>query len=206
LDSELLRQSKRLQAIADRDEIRQVIYRYCRGIDRRCYDLVRDCYHSDATDDHGEYRGGVDGFITYVERTMTIWESTNHFVGNLLIDLDGDRARVETYAVAYHHMAATDSKPLRELIARIRYIDDFERRDNVWRIAARLSLIDATRRDELKDWVLGPQYTRGSIGHNDPVFWPSIAAPPADSTARAELGTAKQHTDFRANDASAEGT
>jgi len=180
MDVESAGQSSRLQAMMDRDEIRQVIYRYCRGIDRRRSDIVRDCYHPDATDDHGEYRGGIDGFVDYVERTMTIWESTNHFVGNILIELDGDRARVESYAIAFHHMAAKGAKPIRELIARIRYIDDFERRDGAWRIAARLSLVDATRRDELTDWVLGPEYTRGSIDDTDPVFWPSIAEPPGD--------------------------
>jgi SnoaL-like domain len=177
VDGEETDQSARLRAMADRDEIRQLIYRYCRGIDRRRYDLVRACYHPDATDDHGEYRGGIDGFIDYVARTMTIWESTNHFVGNILIDLDGDRARVESYAIAFHHMAPRNDKPVRELIARIRYVDDFERREGVWRIAARLSLVDATRRDELTDWVLGPEYTRGSIGADDPVFWPSVAVP-----------------------------
>jgi hypothetical protein len=177
VDGEAIEHSARISAMVDRDEIRQVIYRYCRGIDRRRYDLVRDCYHPDATDDHGEYRGDVDGFIDYVARTMTIWESTNHFVGNILIDLDGDRARVESYAIAFHHMAARADKPVRELIARIRYVDDFERRDGRWRIAARLSLIDATRRDELTDWVLGPEYTRGSLGDDDPVFRPGMTVP-----------------------------
>ena len=38
----------RLARLADRLEIRDVVYRYCRGIDRREYDLVRSCYHHDA--------------------------------------------------------------------------------------------------------------------------------------------------------------
>ena len=33
--------------------IRRTLYRYCRGIDRRGFELVRACYHSDALDDHG---------------------------------------------------------------------------------------------------------------------------------------------------------
>jgi hypothetical protein len=40
--------------LAERD-IRGVLARYCRGIDRGDYDLVRD-YHSDAIDEHGDVR------------------------------------------------------------------------------------------------------------------------------------------------------
>lgn len=32
-------------------------------------DLIRSCYHPDAIDDHGDYVGGVDGFIEYARET-----------------------------------------------------------------------------------------------------------------------------------------
>ncbi|MEI6002085.1 hypothetical protein H3V53_34635 [Paraburkholderia bengalensis] len=36
--------------------------RYCRGIDRIDWDLVRTCYHPDAFDEHGSSGGGrLDG-------------------------------------------------------------------------------------------------------------------------------------------------
>jgi hypothetical protein len=60
----------RLARVIDQQEIRDVIYRYCRGIDRRDFDLVRSCYHPEAHDDHGVFRGGVDDFIAYIERDL----------------------------------------------------------------------------------------------------------------------------------------
>ena len=45
----------RLSRLLDRNEIEEVVLRYCRGIDRRDFDLVRSCYHPDATDRHGSF-------------------------------------------------------------------------------------------------------------------------------------------------------
>ena len=101
-------------AMADLDtllahhEITQVIYRYARGIDRLDFDLVRSCYHPDAYDDHGTMKGDVDTFIEGCRRFLPRFEATQHFMGNLLIEVDGDRARAETYAVAYHRKKNAD--------------------------------------------------------------------------------------------------
>ena len=47
-----------------------------------------------------------------------------HFMGNQLIELDGDTAHVETYAVAYHwkdEVAGTDHPE--NLVVGVRYLD-----------------------------------------------------------------------------------
>ena len=46
-----------------KEEIREVILRYARGIDRMDFDLVSACYHPDAYDDHGTFQGNVPDFI-----------------------------------------------------------------------------------------------------------------------------------------------
>ena len=51
----------KLQRLIDKDEIRDLISRYARGVDRADWDLVRDTYHPDATDDHGDYKGEWEG-------------------------------------------------------------------------------------------------------------------------------------------------
>jgi len=45
--------SDALQRLVDKDQIRDLMSRYARGVDRGDWDLVRDTYHTDATDDHG---------------------------------------------------------------------------------------------------------------------------------------------------------
>ena len=47
----------------DRREIEDCLLRYVRGVDRKNWELVRAAYHPDAHDDHGNYQGGIDGFI-----------------------------------------------------------------------------------------------------------------------------------------------
>ena len=47
----------------DRHEIEACLLRYTRGVDRKDWDLVRSAYHTDAHDNHGNYKGGIDGFI-----------------------------------------------------------------------------------------------------------------------------------------------
>ena len=54
-----------LRRLLDEEAIKKVHLRYCRGIDRRDWELLRSCYHPDALDDHGDYVGGVDGFIKF---------------------------------------------------------------------------------------------------------------------------------------------
>ncbi len=137
-------------------------------------DLVRDCYHPDATDDHGDYRGDVEGFLAFLPAALAQWSSTTHFVGNVVIDLDGDRARVESYALAIHRRDARGDRPARDFTAMVRYVDDFERRHGHWRIAARVVVVDSTRTDPVAPggWVNDGTYAAGRRDRTDTVFAP----------------------------------
>jgi hypothetical protein len=64
--------------------------------------LIRSCYHADAHDDHGAFRGDVGGFLDWVRDALSYFDSTMHFIGNQLIDVEGDVAHTESYCVAYH--------------------------------------------------------------------------------------------------------
>ena len=127
----------RLAALLDRQAIEEVVLRYCRGIDRRDFALVRRCYHPDARDHHGSFEGGVDAFIDWVDRLTARYRWTQHFVANMLVDLsdDPDKAACETYGVSLHR--SDDPRPFMNLATGFRYLDRFERRDGEWRIAER---------------------------------------------------------------------
>jgi len=173
--------SDRIARVVDQQEIADVIYRYCRGIDRCDFELVRSCYHPDATDDHGDFRGGVDDFIVFVQQGLPRFERTMHFVGNLLVEVRGDTARVESYVIAHHHMRATNTKAERDFNAGLRYVDDFERRSGEgsgeWRIAARVCVFDWWRIDPVLpgNWVPIDRSALGRRDGGDAVFAPSIA-------------------------------
>jgi len=166
----------RVERVINQQEIRDVVYRYCRGIDRRDYDLVRNCYHPDAIDDHGDFRGGVEEFISYVERGLPRFERTMHFIGNVLVEPDGGRARAESYIVAHHHLSKSRTKPERDFVVGLRYVDDFERREGEWRIAARVCVFEWARIDPVAPdgWAPAEVATTGRVDGSDPVFAPSV--------------------------------
>jgi hypothetical protein len=168
----------RLERMADEHEIRAVYYRYCRGIDRRQYDLVRSCYHPDAIDEHGDFRGTLDEFIDMVRHGLPRYQSTNHFIGNLLIEVgsDGETARGEAYTIAFHRLFPRGDKPARDYLVGLRYIDDLTKRDGQWRIAHRVCAFDWTRTDPvLPGWEFSELFRRGSPTLDDPVFAPKLA-------------------------------
>ena len=67
--------------------------RYCRGIDRLDLELVRSCYHADATDEHGTFIGTRDEYVDWVAGVLTRFTGTMHVVANQLVELDGDDDR-----------------------------------------------------------------------------------------------------------------
>ena len=129
---------RRLLDLVDKQEIHELVLRYCRGIDRLDRQGVVECFHPDATDTHGSFRGTITEFIEWAFRLLERYDATMHLVANQLITLRGDRAVSETYGVAHHR--SSDPDPRRNLRVGFRYIDLVERRDGAtWRIAERIA-------------------------------------------------------------------
>ena len=76
-----------VQALADREAIRECLYRYCRGIDRLDEAALRSAYWPDATDRHGPYQGSAAGFIDWALAKLQGGGRLVHFLGNILIEL-----------------------------------------------------------------------------------------------------------------------
>ena len=92
-----------LQALLDKDAIREAVLRYCRGVDRLEPDMIRSAYHPDGYDEHGELHGGRDEFIeALVPLLRDNYVSTSHNIANQLIELNDDQTLSESYFVAMH--------------------------------------------------------------------------------------------------------
>ena len=130
-----------LRAMMDRAAIERVLFDYCSGIDRCDEELLRSVYHPGAYDDHGVFKGDAGDFVTFaLDSLRTMDLATQHLVSNIRIDLDGDTARVESYLVARH---VRDTDGGRQLLTfGGRYLDGFDRRGGVWKIAHRLVVVD----------------------------------------------------------------
>lgn len=161
-------------------EIRDVILRYCRGIDRMNREVVQSCYHPDATDEHGSFSGNVDEFLSWVFRVVARYSMSMHFIGNVLVDFadapSGNGtpvlARAESYGISHHRTEGGEAKA--NLIIGFRYIDRFERRDGgAWRIASRVATTEWVRVDDAANqWAIPDGMRTGQRDGSDPVFAP----------------------------------
>jgi len=141
--------------LADREAIRDCLYRYSRGVDRCDEDMLRSVYWEDAEDDHCLFTGQREELIAWVLPLLRAMEASQHTIGNMLIRLHGDRADVESYYHGYHRM--NDGTKSHDSIQAGRYLDRFEKRDGEWRIARRKVVVDWFREyADAGDWVAGP--------------------------------------------------
>lgn len=121
-------------------EIQQVLARYCRGVDRGDKELIKSIYHPDAIDSHGAWKGPGTKFADFIVKQMDRASGIGqHHITNVLIELDGDRARVESYFLALQPELGSEGglSP-----SAGRYLDRFELRDGAWKIAHRQVIID----------------------------------------------------------------
>lgn len=160
-----------VQRLLDEAAIRRVHLDYCRGVDRRDWELVRSCYHVDALDHHGPFSGGVDEFIEWALEVLDSVVSTTHFVGNQIVDVDGDSAWHEAYCIAFHRLAAKSAEPAVDWVVNLRYLDKMERRAGSWKIADRLVVHDSDRWDLVSgSGELSPGWSPGGCRPDDPSY------------------------------------
>jgi len=150
-------------------EIQQVLYRYCRAIDRGDVTLLKSVYHPDATDAHGAFNGPAHEFAEIIVARMNVFQVTGqHQITNIIIELDGEAARVESYFQAFHpSVLEGGGEGLAFAVGR--YLDRFERRDGAWKIADRRVVFDHARAPaKFAAWETAAQYPQGGRLELDP--------------------------------------
>jgi hypothetical protein len=159
--------TKILHELADREAIRECLYRYARGVDRLDADMVRSAYWPDAIDTHLDFKGNAEEFIAWAFPRMQTMDQTMHMIGNVLMTIRGNRADVESYFYGYHRVAVEDRRL--DVIGSGRYLDRFERREDEWRIAERLVMTDWFREyPDSADWANGLFGQRIDLGGRYP--------------------------------------
>jgi ketosteroid isomerase-like protein len=139
-----------LQERLDKEAIRDVLSRYCRGVDRRDADLVASCYHPDAYDDHmgREFSGRTvgQGLVDWMDDEMV---TTTHNITTSNIAVFGDTAGSEAYTTSFHVRKDGEGGDY-VLFSNARYVDRFERRDGEWRILERIVIGEFSGRLEMQ--------------------------------------------------------
>lgn len=145
---------------------KQAIYdlacQYSRGLDRLDAELLRSVFFEDAFCEYGFYNGPPAGFIDFAMQALGSHEANHHMIGNTLVDVEGEEAFGEVYFQAYHKLAAESG--FQDLIIAGRYIDRYEKRDGVWKIAYRSERNDWSQTQPTNDGYFDatPNGLRGS--------------------------------------------
>ncbi len=153
--------------MTDREAITDLIYRYCRAMDRIDHDLGYSIWHPDGTADYGEdvYVGSGRGFIDFVCSAHAGLLAHSHQVTNIIIEQDGDRAGSEAYVTATLRMQRGDT--LMQMMVWSRYIDTWSKRDGRWGIDHRIAVIDF---DETRSVATKRTPSRATRNHDDPSY------------------------------------
>ena len=125
-----------VQWLLDRAALHDLMMQYAVGIDLREYDRhIRPCF---ADVFHAAYgpveHTDIDELLTFI-KGVEHFESTNHFLGTSLIEIDGDRAAMETYAMITHREG--DGGAQEWMAGGSTYRDELARVDGRWVITER---------------------------------------------------------------------
>lgn len=156
-----------LQELLDHRAISQLSIDYMRGLDRLDRDLLRSVYHEDATDDRGFFTGSGHGLADFALPLLKTHQANHHMIGQMNIAIEGDVAFGEIYFNAYHRIEQDGDD--KDFVVIGRYVDRYERREGVWKIAHRSELNDSCWTVRAADnWLREtPSALRGARGADD---------------------------------------
>ncbi len=176
------RLEQRIRVLLDREDIRDALTRYTRGMDRHDLALIASAYHPDARDRHGRFDGdrhSVGEKASYHHAQS--YQAHSHQIGNITFAFESDDVcHTETY---FHIVLSRKGDRTPNDLLGGRYLDRFERREGVWRIADREVVLD-WRGEHLPvsdagDHDINRTYPQGAWDRSDLSYVRMAAASPA---------------------------
>ncbi len=124
-----------IDALLARAAIADVLHNYAKGADRGDVSLIAAAYHDDAIEDHGgTFLGPAADYLAGMAKVLPTAPRMTHMVTNLLINVDGSRARAESYWLTFSRREGAE--PF-DSLTMARILDKFEDRGHGWKIAHR---------------------------------------------------------------------
>lgn len=132
--------------------ITEVLYRYCRSLDRMDETLYDTVFVPGASLEYGEYFAGTaEEFRTWVWSAHEGMQAHSHQIANVLVEIasDGLSATSEAYVTVCLRMKPDQHGRVWDVVERSRYLDRWTRHeDGDWRIAARRLVSDIQQRTD----------------------------------------------------------
>lgn len=162
-----------LAKLIAKDAVRDVLFRYCRAVDRGDEAGLRACYWPDGTDAHGAMSGPVENFLGWAAKVMPLTRRAIHQIHNILLEVKDDGVLGESYFSAFD-MRADNEGVVHNWVMRGRYLDWFVERDGEWRILDRQVVFDWIEErplfEESEEERFGVRQPIGARWPADPVY------------------------------------
>lgn len=128
--------------LLDKDQIREIVGpRYGRAMDWYDLDLLKSCFHPDATLDYGYFKGNAHEWCeTRVRKDDPDVLNWFHYVFPPQIEIDDDVAESEANGIGGRRVK--DAGTIENYVYGLKYLDRLERRSGTWRLSHRVLKID----------------------------------------------------------------
>lgn len=128
----------RIADMLDKQDIRECLTRFSRGMDRLDREIYMSAFWPDGTMAAGPFVGAPAECWDWASAMHRDWQiATHHDLLNTTIEIDGDTAHSETY---YMFVARNNDESV--WLAGGRYVDRLEKRGDEWKIALRTNAIE----------------------------------------------------------------
>jgi 3-phenylpropionate/cinnamic acid dioxygenase small subunit len=129
-----------LQTLIDERAITRGLARFARILDGKRWDELGDVFAEDLDFNYGAAgeQHGMDALRANMRRFLDRCGGTQHLIGSILVDVDGDTAVSRSYVQARHQRVDDPAGPVFD--SNGEYIDRWERRAEGWRIVRRDAL------------------------------------------------------------------
>jgi hypothetical protein len=160
--------------LLNKQAITEVLYRYCRAMDRVDREATLAIWHPDGT---CNYSGAAEGsdmlfsdYLTGSTKARQSFANHSHQITNILIEVEGDYAVSEAYFTA-----SLQTMPLAGMVTehlwRGRYLDRWSRRAGNWAIEHRQVVFDSyTPYDFSADRLKGMPLSLSRRDEDDPSY------------------------------------
>jgi hypothetical protein len=129
--------------LLEREAIRQLPRIYALGVDTRSIDLAISAFTIECVIDGNFGKAVIREYLQRVLEGNARFVATQHHITNQYVAIDGDRALVWSYVLAYHLQPDGAADP--DIVVGVQYRDDCVRQEGAWRIACRDSVMQWRR-------------------------------------------------------------
>jgi len=131
-----------IQALLDKEACRELVRQYTRGLDRCDADIMKAAFHADGLFDHADhFNGNAHEFCDFAAQYLKTLGPHQHIAGQHIIELDGDTAYGEAWGFAFHRVNTPEGRSVDSILG-ARMLDRYERRNGVWKIAHRRTVVE----------------------------------------------------------------